>query len=678
MPFAGERAAAERALAALSAIKREPGDELLLVDNSPVPIVPGMAEKWPEVRVLVASQERSSYHARNVGAAAARGDWLLFIDADTWPDPDLLAAYLDGEVAPDVGAVAGQVTGDPGQMSVFARYQRERGHLELRSHEQAANRPSAVTANLLVRADAWRSVGGFAEGVRSGGDRDFTWRLQDAGWRLEQRPQAVVAHRHRENLRSFAAVTARYGAGRAWLERRYPQIGGTSAADGSAVRATGAAVRFALRRRRRDAVFRLVDAVVILMDRLGSWIGNRPPGARHPDGSAEIVVLADRFPELSETFIVSELRALARAGMPARVEAAVRAQRLNLRALREYPANYREDDPLWVRAATLLWLVLRHPARTAQDLLAQRRWSREETVPPLRVLGPAVWRLEHGGERHLHAHFADGAALTALRLARFTGRPYSVTAHAYEIFKEPRNLREKLERAAFVTTGCRYNVSALQRLAPGANVHLIVMGVDADQLRRRRAHSGERALVAVGRLIEKKGFDHLISAVSRLNGTAPISRLEIVGDGPLRASLQAQAERLEVEAVIRWLGATSHEETLAAIERAELLVMPSVVAADGDRDSMPVVVKEALALEVPVVASDEVGLPEVVRPEWGRLVPPGDADALAGAIAELLALPPAERAAMGQAGRAHVLEHCSVDGETARLISLIDEFSQPR
>jgi glycosyltransferase involved in cell wall biosynthesis len=100
------------------------------------------------------------------------------------------------------------------------------------------------------------------------------------------------------------------------------------------------------------------------------------------------------------------------------------------------------------------------------------------------------------------------------------------------------------------------------------------------------------------------------------------------------------------------------------------------VAADGDRDSMPVVVKEALAMEIPVVASDEVGLPELVRPEFGRLVRPGDANALATAIRELLALGPEERAAMGRAGREHVLAHCDVDRETRRLADLIESAAR--
>ena len=107
-----------------------------------------------------------------------------------------------------------------------------------------------------------------------------------------------------------------------------------------------------------------------------------------------------------------------------------------------------------------------------------------------------------------------------------------------------------------------------------------------------------------------------------------------------------------------------------------MLAAPCVVAANGDRDTMPVVVKEALAMEVPVVATDEVGLPELVRPEWGRLVPPRDADALAAALDELLDLPPAERAAMGRAGRAWVAEHCDLASETARLARMFEEAAE--
>jgi glycosyltransferase involved in cell wall biosynthesis len=110
------------------------------------------------------------------------------------------------------------------------------------------------------------------------------------------------------------------------------------------------------------------------------------------------------------------------------------------------------------------------------------------------------------------------------------------------------------------------------------------------------------------------------------------------------------------------------------LEQADLLALPCVVASDGDRDSMPVVVKEALAMEVPVVGSDEVGMPEMIQSEWGRLVPPRDAGALAGAIRELLDLPVEQRVEMGRRGREYVVRNFSVRAGAQKLEGLIDRY----
>jgi colanic acid/amylovoran biosynthesis glycosyltransferase len=368
-----------------------------------------------------------------------------------------------------------------------------------------------------------------------------------------------------------------------------------------------------------------------------------------------IVVATDRFPELSETFVAAEIDALRALGHEVRVEALWRPE--SPRA----GVHYMVDDGRRRKLLDLLWLATRHPLACLRDLVRRRRWSREEPVRPLRALAPAARRLAGGGDQHVHVHFAAEAALVWMRIAGVVGVPYSVTAHAYEIFMSPANLREKLERAAFATTGCEYNVQHLRQVAPGADLHEIVMGVDGERFRRRTPYGGNSQphVVAVGRLVEKKGFRYLADAAEEL----PDARFSIVGAGPLEGELRGR--RVEL------LGPRTPDEVRALLERADLLAMPCVVAADGDRDSMPVVVKEALAMEVPVVASDEVGLPELVRPEWGRLVPPGDSRALAGAIAELLALPEADRAAMGRAGRAHVLEAASVRRETEKLSRLI-------
>jgi glycosyltransferase involved in cell wall biosynthesis len=362
-----------------------------------------------------------------------------------------------------------------------------------------------------------------------------------------------------------------------------------------------------------------------------------------------IVLLTDRFGELSETFVVSELRALRAAGAAVRVESVAHAVSRN--DITEEWGIWK-DEPASVRLGAMLRLAFRNPLGCLRDLVARRRWRPAEEVFPLRMLAPAALRLGVGD--HLHVHFAATAALSAMRIARITGVPWSVTAHGWEIWQRPANLAEKLESARFATTGCEYNARHLRSL--GGPVHVIVMGVDGETWKRSRPHPAERVVLAVGRLVEKKGFSDLAAAAASLD-----ARVVIAGEGPLHSSLQG----------VELLGAVAHADVRALLEEAAVVCVPCVVAPDGDRDSMPVIAKEALAMEVPVVATDEVGLPEVVHPEWGALVPPHDPPALAAALTAELDRPPSERAARGAAGRAFVLEHCDVHTEARKLLELI-------
>lgn len=197
------------------------------------------------------------------------------------------------------------------------------------------------------------------------------------------------------------------------------------------------------------------------------------------------------------------------------------------------------------------------------------------------------------------------------------------------------------------------------------------MGVDPKRFVRRRPYPGGRTLIAIGRLVEKKGFGHLIDALGLLEGSGVCERLVLVGNGPLERELRGQATRAGVSHRVGFQGARTPAQVRDLLEEADLLVMPSVVGSDGNRDSMPVVVKEAMAMEVPVVASDEVGLPELVREDWGKLVPPGNPKALAEGIRELLDLPPDRRAEMGRSGRVFVSEFANVRRETDKLAALI-------
>jgi len=230
IPFRGDAAAARRLLTGLSRLELATGDEVIVADNSAeAAAVRAMGEDREAtatiggtVRIVPARAERSSYHARNAGAGAARSDWLLFMDADCAPSPGLLEAYFAQRIPDRCGAVAGQILGDPQQRSLAARYARSRRLFDHSGGLIRAETGGAAAGNLLVRGVAFRELGGFAEGIRSGGDLDLCRRLHLAGWELGYRPSAVVHHRHRESLASLLGAVVRYGAGARWLNERYP------------------------------------------------------------------------------------------------------------------------------------------------------------------------------------------------------------------------------------------------------------------------------------------------------------------------------------------------------------------------------------------------------------------------------------------------------------------------
>jgi GT2 family glycosyltransferase len=221
VPFRGDAVAAKRTLEALARLALRQGDEIVVADNSDDGVAASLAAA--PVRAIRATAERSSYYARNAGArAAGAGEWLLFLDADCAPQPDLLDAYFAEPVGEPCGVLAGEISGDGTQRGLMPRYARSRNYLSQTEGLHGKAGTAAATANLLVRRAAFDAVGGFAEGIRSGGDVDLCWRLGEAGWTLSYRPGAGVVHRHRETLFGFIGQVARYGAGARWLDGNHP------------------------------------------------------------------------------------------------------------------------------------------------------------------------------------------------------------------------------------------------------------------------------------------------------------------------------------------------------------------------------------------------------------------------------------------------------------------------
>jgi glycosyltransferase involved in cell wall biosynthesis len=280
------------------------------------------------------------------------------------------------------------------------------------------------------------------------------------------------------------------------------------------------------------------------------------------------------------------------------------------------------------------------------------------------------------GVDHLHAHFANTATTVARPAARQAGITYSFTAHAMDIFSpvaDAADLAEKMRDAAFTVTVSDFNLAHLRTIDPDARLTRVYNGIDLDRFpfRPRVSHDGPARILAVGRLVEKKGFAVLVDAVDLLRRRGLPVRLDIVGAGPLDAALGARAAASVDPAAIRLIGARSQREVAELMAGADVVVVPSVVAADGDAEGLPTVLIEAMASGAPVVATAVTGIPELVRDnDTGSLVAPGDPRALADAIAATLSAPAAERDAMLRRARERIERDFDARRQAARLLAL--------
>jgi len=270
----------------------------------------------------------------------------------------------------------------------------------------------------------------------------------------------------------------------------------------------------------------------------------------------------------------------------------------------------------------------------------------------------------------VHAHWILPNGFVASRVARATGVPYAVTLHGSDVFMAERNplfaamARSALAGAAHVTSCSAELRERLLRLGGaehGAKVHLVPNGTQVVPSagpggRHPAVPAGSRPIVAVGRLVDKKGFRHLLDASPLILERVPEAMIVLGGGGPLEGDLRAQAERLGIADRVAFTGVLSHPDVLRLMASAEVVAMPSVRDERGNVDGLPVVVLEAMAAARPVVASAISGMPLAIEDGvHGRLVPERDPEALAGAIVDLLTDPEAARR-LGEAGRRRVEE----------------------
>lgn len=410
------------------------------------------------------------------------------------------------------------------------------------------------------------------------------------------------------------------------------------------------------------------------------------PASHYP-----LAYLGRVLPVISETFVVREIAALR--SMGARIKTFSLYPGQDQANHPEAPELAQEVEVLFQPTKPGFWLshlffFFRHPGRywhclSRYGLLVREPWRNRLRCLAFFAMAPyAAWRLQGAGVGHLHAHFANAAASVAMSAAHLAGISFSFTVHAYDIFIDKLALPAKLEAAAFVACISRFNIDYLQKHYPEAaaraRLELVHNGIDPGRFQPCPHPPGTPPrIIAVGRLVETKGFHVLVEACARLRQEGVAFSCRIVGEGPEGDRLQKMVVDRRLEDRVELLGQLQPEALLPYFQSADLLAMPACVR-NNDQDGIPTVLIEALAMEIPVVATRVSGIPELVRDgETGLLVNPDDPEALAAVLARVLADGPLARR-LAAAGRDLVVSEFNLQRSAARLLDLFREAIDSR
>lgn len=396
-----------------------------------------------------------------------------------------------------------------------------------------------------------------------------------------------------------------------------------------------------------------------------------------------IVYIVSLFPSLSETFIVREINTLIERGVDVRIISLKRPSKDLLQtdsaALLDRVHHPQAAGPALRGVLRAVRLNPQAVLRTLGLILADS-WRRPEVaiksvVTLFRSLEHVPW-LQRFDPQLIHAHWATYPSTAAWALGSVTATPFSFTCHAHDIFIEKQLLARKIREAALAVTISRHNVDWLCTHATpmaGHKLKVVHCGVDMERSPWQPLHRDARTMLAVGRLDPVKGFETLIDAVALLQERGIDLDCRLVGSGPLDPMLRRRAMERGVASRIEFTGPQTQECIRDWMNTATLFVLPSQVAADGNRDGIPVALMEAMASGCPVVSTRVSGIPELIEDDQdGVLVEQRDPVALADAIARLLANHDLrQRLALG--ARARIETEFDARKEAARLHELMAE-----
>lgn len=393
------------------------------------------------------------------------------------------------------------------------------------------------------------------------------------------------------------------------------------------------------------------------------------------------------YPRLSETFIAQEIRALEAAGLPVRIVSLRRPTDARVHPIhREIRADILYLPEYLTREPARVWRAWRKIVALPGYRAARAVWladlKRDPTPNRVRRWGQAmVLAAEHDPAfGHIHAHFLHTPSSVARYAALILGIGWSASAHAVDIYTTPDwELTEKLADAEWVTTCTEANRAHLAaRASDPAKVALEYHGID---LRRfappppRVRSDGPVRILCVSRLVEKKGVDDVLKALAKLPADLAWTFLHI-GGGELADDMKKLTQVLGIESKISWLKAISQDELLVHYRTADVFVLASRIAADGDRDGLPNVLMEAQSQGLACLATRVSATPELIRDDvTGLLAEPGDVDGLAVRLERLIR--DAElRRRLGEAGQARVrrdFDFCQCFASLAPKFGLVGE-----
>jgi glycosyltransferase involved in cell wall biosynthesis len=375
------------------------------------------------------------------------------------------------------------------------------------------------------------------------------------------------------------------------------------------------------------------------------------------------------FPVLSETFVTNEIRAMRRIG-----------HKIIPMALESYNGPCQpEDEPMRAEAIKLADIsrpaALRFGLAHPRGFAAALKFANRQTSLPVRSLMWAATRVAYSASRagcsHIHAHYAHSTAATAIAAAHIAGLTCSFIGHGHDIYSTPLDVPVKLATADIAFATCNDMANDFRRMAATVNAKVVYCGIDPDRFAPSAGTPGNGRVLAIGRLSEEKGYAVLFDALTRIPAAKrPV--VDIVGAGPLDADLKRLAIELGLRDNIHFLGGRPSSWIAAEGPSYQGFVAPYLA------DTNSVAVKEALAMGLPVVASRLMGMKESVNLSCGRHVDPGDAAGLAEALAWLAALGPAERQALGAAGRLHALANYTLAAQAAGMTAAIREIQSRR